>query len=70
MVYDLVNKYLKGEYLMQDWINISIGGGSAILTWIVARILVANYKRNKEIKRQIKEDQERKESRKQRRKKK
>ena len=55
---------------MQDWINIFIGGGSAILTWIVARIIVANYKKNKEIKRQIKEDHERKESRRQRRKKK
>lgn len=52
---------------MQDWINIIVGGGSAILTWIVARILVDNYKRNKELKRQIREDQERKANRRQRR---
>ncbi len=52
---------------MQKWVDIFVGGGSAILVWIMARILIANYKRNKEIKEKIKADQERKENRRQRR---
>jgi len=32
---------------MNDWLNIFAGAGSAIVVWIVGRIIIDNWKRNK-----------------------
>ena len=31
----------------KDWLNIIAGGGSAVVVWIIGRIIVENWKRNK-----------------------
>lgn len=51
---------------MQDYLDILAGGASAIIVWIGARIIIANYKRNKEIKREMAERKEKEEARRER----
>ena len=38
--------------MKQDWINILVGGGSAIVTWVLVRLAVANWKQKREWKKQ------------------
>jgi len=43
--------------MSSDWINILVGGSSAIVTWILVRLAVANWKEKKEMKKRIENDE-------------
>lgn len=42
-------KVILGGYNVNDWLNILAGGGSAIVVWIIGRVVISNWKRNKRI---------------------
>lgn len=49
---------------MNDWLNILAGGGSAIVVWIIGRVVISNWKRDKKIEKEWKAKEKKRQNRK------
>lgn len=47
---------------MNDWLNILAGGGSAVVVWIIGRVVISNWKRNKKIEKEWEAKQKKKQN--------
>lgn len=53
-----------GGYKVNDWLNILAGGGSAIVVWIIGRVVISNWKRDKKIEKEWKAKEKKRHNRK------
>lgn len=59
-----MTEVILGGYNVNDWLNILAGGGSAIVVWIIGRVVISNWKRDKKIEKEWKAKEKKRQNRK------